>query len=104
MDGFEVDLVALRQVADGMSGAVSGFGAHRVRDGIPGADAIAHDELTEALGEFAERWERGIDVLRADGEQFGIRIADTADAYEQADQQAAGLFTAILRRLDGGPR
>lgn len=102
MDGFEVDLLALRRVANGMSGILSGFGAHRVRDGIPPADALAHDELAAALREFAERWERGIDVLRTDGEQFRVRITDTADAYEQADQQAAGLFAAILRRLDGG--
>ena len=102
MDGFEVDLFALHQVAHGMSDTVSGFVGHRVRDGIPAADALAHDGLAGALTEFAERWERGIDVLRADGEQFRTRIADTADAYEQADQQAAGLFAAILRRLDGG--
>jgi hypothetical protein len=101
VDGFEVDLSALRQVARGMSDTVSGFGGQRVRDGMPAAEALAHDGLAAALGDFAERWERGIDVLRADGEQFGTRIADTADAYEQADHQAAGLFAAILRRLDG---
>jgi hypothetical protein len=99
--GFEVDLFALRQVGRGMSDTVSGFGGHRVRDGMPSAEALAHDGLADALEEFAERWERGIEVLRADGEQFGTRIADTADAYEQADEQAAGLFAAILRRLDG---
>ncbi|MGQ0624477.1 MAG: WXG100 family type VII secretion target [Sporichthyaceae bacterium] len=103
MDGFEVDLDALRASVRGMAAIASEFRDHDVSDLMPGRDAVAHGGLVSALDEFGDRWSRGLNALQSDVREIGARLADTASGYEAADRESARLFAEIVRRFDDGP-
>lgn len=103
MDGFEVDLDALRAVVRAMAATASEFRDHDVSDLVPGGDAVVHEGLRSALDEFGDRWSRGLNALQSDVREIGARLAETATSYQAADQESARLFDEIARRMDDGP-
>ncbi len=103
VDGFEVDLETLVQVARGMSQTASRFQEQDVGDLLPSADAVAHSDLAGALREFGDRWTRGMKALRADVNEIGSRLGQAATAYASADRDAALMFDEIAARLDQVP-
>ncbi|MGQ0629429.1 MAG: hypothetical protein ACT4P1_00160 [Sporichthyaceae bacterium] len=99
MEGFEVDLEALRAVVRGMATAASEFKDEDVSVLVPGGDAVAHEGLSSALREFGDRWSRGLGALQADVREIGSRLAQAGAWYQEADQDSARRFDEIARRM-----
>ncbi|MGQ0626102.1 MAG: WXG100 family type VII secretion target [Sporichthyaceae bacterium] len=99
MEGFEVDLEALRAVVRGMARTASDFSHRDTGELMPPERAVAHAGVSSALDEFADRWSRGLDVLQEDVREIGGRLTETATTYQDADARSAAMFGEIGERL-----
>ena len=88
-DDLRVDTAALRRQGDRMI-----MSAGVVRHGHGGAladrrDAYGHRALTDAGGELAARWRRGLEVIADDIDGAGRGLVGVATTFEAADSDGA---------------
>lgn len=99
-DGFEVDLHALRQAADGIT-RVTDAVASRPLDALDAGSVLGHEHLATAVADFVERWQRGVADLGADGREAAATLTGAADAYERSDERGARTIDGVLRVPEG---
>lgn len=96
---FAVDPTLLATAASRIDQAVATAQADDIGDLMPSASAVASPELTAALAEFADRWDRGVTVLVRDTAEIAARLAAVAQTYAEFD--TAGRDTALASSLPG---
>lgn len=65
---------------------------------------IGHDGLTEAWGDFLQRWEYGVRGLVQEGDKFANKLHDAGIGYEHHDIGASEIFKRAAFDLAGDPR
>lgn len=82
---FEVDLEALVKVAQASADAVQSVKDHDVSDFVPNRGALGSSIVWDAVDEFQERWERGVNDMVEDIEEASGRIGTVAMNYVSFD-------------------
>jgi hypothetical protein len=93
---FRVDVDALRETATGVSGVLADVSEEKVTAIPCDNGAIGDDELAGALHSFLGRWQRGVDNLAGDAQEFAARLVQSATAYTEVDEQVRGQIGGIL--------
>ena len=96
-DGFRVDLGALKDAADGVSGTLDQVRTRKVSDIDCDKAAVGHGRLADTISDFCDRWSLGVDNLATDAQEIADRLTDCVKAYEELDQGARDRFDQILR-------
>ena len=100
---FEVDLQALATAAQGMADTVQLLKDKDVEDLVPTEGMLGSAVVWDAVAEFKDRWELGLNNLVGDVEEMAGRLGQVATNYAQFDvdgrDRATGL-AADLRGLD----
>lgn len=100
-DGFQVDLAALQQAAQGVNGVIDEVAAQSVGDIPHGADAIGHAGLASTFSDFLSRWTRGVDNLASDGREIAARLTANVNAYTEAEQDIRRHLIDVGGELEG---
>lgn len=98
---FEVDLESLVAAARGTVDTVQLFKDKDVEDLVPTEDDLGSDVVWDAVDEFQERWERGMNNLVEDIQEAGSRLAKIASNYAKFDQEGNKTLTAVAGDLAG---
>lgn len=93
-EGFQVDLEALSAARDRVGRLADELGRLPDRD-VPVAKSFGHTGLADAVEEFADREKRGQDQAAGETESIRRRLAETIDAYREADDTGARRFRGI---------
>jgi hypothetical protein len=100
-DGFQVNLTALLEAAEGVNGAIAAMASNKVSDiGAPQAN-YGNEKLAGTASDFCSRWETGVQNLTTDGCQFASRLALSAVAYAKAEKKNVSAISGIMRRSNG---
>jgi hypothetical protein len=94
-NGFSVDLGALGGAVDGINDTLDEVQAHDVKAINCGDSAYGHDRLAGIVADFCDRWDLGVQNLATDGQTIADRLNTAMQAYEEADQNLAQVFTGI---------
>lgn len=84
---FEVDLEALGKAAQGLAEAVQLFKDKDVEDLVPTEGDLGSSVVWDAVNEFKNRWEEGVNNLCQDVEEMAGRLGKIAMNYVESDQQ-----------------
>ena len=98
---FEVDLENLVAAAQGTVETISLFKDKDVEDLVPSKDDLGSDVVWDAVDEFKDRWERGMNNLVEDIEEAGSRLAKIASNYAKFDQEANAKLKGVAGDLGG---
>ena len=98
---FEVDLESLVAAAKGAVETVELFKDKDVEDLVPTEDDLGSDVVWDAVDEFKDRWERGMNNLVEDIEEAGSRLAKIASNYAKFDQEGHAKLTGVAGDLAG---
>ncbi len=96
---FEVDLPSLGQAAQGLSETVQLFRDQDVGDLVPSEDALGSSVVWDAVAEFKDRWERGMNNLVHDVEEMAGRLGKIALNYAELDQRGSDALGAAAGRV-----
>jgi len=99
--GFEVDLRALVEAAEGVSGTMADLQNNKV-SGIGGSTVDYGDgDLAGTVSDFCARWEIGVEHLANDAQQVANRLILSAAAYAKAEHAIIAHLTGILQSRAG---
>lgn len=84
---FEVDLASLVKAAQGMNDTLQLFKDKDVEDLVPSKDDLGNDTVWDAVAEFKDRWEEGMNNLCHDVEEMAGRIGKIAMNYAELDKE-----------------
>ena len=98
---FEVDLESLVAAAKGTVDTVELFKDKDVEDLVPEEGDLGSDVVWEAVDEFKDRWERGMNNLVEDIQEAGSRLAKIASTYAKFDQEGHDKLAAVAGDLRG---
>jgi uncharacterized protein YukE len=98
---FAVDLKALIDVATKASESVQAMKDNDVSDFVPSQGDVGSDVLWQAVDEFQDRWERGINDLVRDIEEVAGRLGKVAMTYADFDAAAKEHFTPVVAGMSG---
>jgi hypothetical protein len=101
-DGFRVDLGALDDASSGITDTLAKLQFKKVSDLDHKKEDMGHGGLADALGEFCDRWEIGVENLGKDAAQVSDRLNASVKAYRQVEGQLVGHLTGTLSRDSGG--
>lgn len=106
---FEVDLVGLAKAAQAAAEAVQMYKDKDVSDHVPSKGDLGNDTVWDAVDEFQDRWERGVNTLCEDISEVAGRLGGVARTYIDFDSESEAAFTAIapdlanLMQVEAGP-
>ncbi|SEB82039.1 hypothetical protein SAMN04489844_1128 [Nocardioides exalbidus] len=83
---YEVDLESMGKAAQGLSETVQLFKDKDVEDLVPTKGDVGHDTVWDALDEFKNRWEEGVNNLCQDVEEMSGRLGKIAMNYFDTDK------------------
>jgi hypothetical protein len=92
---FEVDLQSLVQAAQGTSEAIQLFKDKDVEDLVPSEDDLGDGDVWDAVDEFKDRWERGMNDLVGDVEEIAGRLGKVAMKYAEFDKDGNTTLTKV---------
>lgn len=92
---FEVDLQSLVQAAQGTSEAIQLFKDKDVEDLVPSEDDLGDGDVWDAVDEFKDRWERGMNDLVGDVEEIAGRLGKIAMKYAEFDRDGNTALTKV---------
>ena len=92
---FEVDLQALVGAAQGVAETVQLFKDKDVEDLVPSKDDVGHDAVWDAVDEFKNRWEEGVNNLCQDVEEMAGRLSKIAMNYFETDKAGYDALSAL---------
>lgn len=98
---FEVDLQALAQAAQGLAEACDLFRVDDVVDLVPTEADLGSDIVWSAVGEFKDRWERGMNNLVGDVQELSGRLGKVVMNYAELDQDGSTTFDGVTAELRG---
>ena len=105
---FEVDLESLAKAAQGAADTIQLFKDKDVEDLVPEEGDLGSDVVWDAVDEFKDRWERGMNNLVEDIQEAGSRLAKVAMNYGEFDKSGSDLFKSVadtargVHLMDGG--
>jgi hypothetical protein len=92
--GFHVDVSKVTEAARGIAGSV-GDQDHLALKKVPGGSGqYGDDDLHDALSDYCDRWSDGLDILIKDAKAISDSLSRVAQAYQAADQAAAGRLSS----------
>ncbi|MEV7397654.1 hypothetical protein [Aeromicrobium sp. NPDC092404] len=97
---FEVDLQALVKAAQGTAESVQLFKDKDVEDLVPTEGDVGVDEVWDALDEFKDRWERGMNNLVKDVEEVAGRLGKIAMNYAEFDKAGNETLNAVAKDVE----
>ena len=92
---FEVDLQSMGKAAQGLNDSVSLFKDKDVEDLVPSKDDVGHDAVWDAVDEFKNRWEEGVNNLCQDVEEMAGRLGKIAMNYFETDKAGYDALSAL---------
>lgn len=92
---FSVDVEALVNAARATADSVAFVKDHDVSDLVPDKAALGSSIVWDAVDEFQERWERGVNDMVGDVEEVSGRIGKVAMNYVEFDQQNGEALVAL---------
>ena len=99
--GFEVDLRALVEAAEGVNGTMADLQNNKVSD-IGGSTVDYGDgDLAGTVSDFCGRWEIGVEHLTNDAQQVANRLFLSAQAYAKAENTVIAHLKGILQSRTG---
>jgi hypothetical protein len=92
--GFHVDVAKVAEAAKGIAATIGDQHQFELRKlpGDPGQYGDAH--LHDALAEYCDRWNDGLDILIGDAKAISDSLFRVAQAYQASDQGAATRLTS----------
>ena len=93
---FEVDLTALSRAAQGLAESITLFRENDVEDLAPTRSAVGHDVVWDAVDEFKDRWERGMNNLVRDVEEMAGRLGKITMNYAEFDKEGHATTVAAV--------
>lgn len=99
--GFSVDLEALRGAADGVTDTLNAMATKKVKDIDPAGSAFGHGGLADAVGDFCDRWEIGVEHLCKDASEIVDRLTWSMQAYTHVDDTLGRTINGILSEPSG---
>lgn len=94
---FAVDMQALVEAAKGTADTIKLFKDKDVEDLVPTEDAIANDDLWDAVDEFKDDWEEGINNMVGDIQGASGALGKVAENYYKFDKNGCQAFKKIPR-------
>ncbi len=102
-DGFRVDLGALEEASQGVDETLGQLRRKKVSDIRGKAADYGNDHLAQAVGDFCDRWEVGVQHLTKDAEEIAARLSRSAQAYLKVENDLKGHLDGMLRRSGPDP-
>lgn len=96
---FEVDLQSLGKAAQGLAETVQLFKDKDVEDLVPSEEDLGSEVVWDAVDEFKNRWEEGVNNLCKDVEEMAGRIGKIAMNYYETDQGGYDALHAVATRF-----
>ena len=96
---FEVDLQSMGKAAQGLNDSISLFKDKDVEDLVPSKDDVGHDAVWEAVDEFKNRWEEGVNNLCQDVEEMAGRLGKIAMNYFETDKAGQDSLKALTSTI-----
>lgn len=96
---FEVDLQSMGQAAQGLNDTVKLFKDKDVEDLVPSKDDVGHDAVWDAVDEFKNRWEEGVNNLCHDVEEMAGRLGKIAMNYYETDKAGQDALKALTSTI-----
>jgi hypothetical protein len=96
---FSVDLQSLVTAAQGTAEAVQLMKEKDVEDFVPTEDACGSEVVWDAVAEFKDRWERGLNNMVKDVEELSGRLGRVAMTYVEFDRDGNQTLTAATPHL-----
>lgn len=92
--GFHVDVAKVTEAANGIAASIGDQHQFELRK-LPGhADQYGDGDLHDALAEYCNRWNDGLDILTNDAKAISDSLLRVAQAYQASDQGAATQLTS----------
>ena len=98
---YEVDLESMGQAAQGLSETVQLFKDKDVEDLVPGKGDVGSDVVWDALDEFKNRWEEGVNNLCQDVEEMSGRLGKIAMNSFETDTAGYDALSAVKGTIAG---
>jgi hypothetical protein len=92
---YEVDLESMGRAAQGLNETVQLFRDKDVEDLVPSRADVGHDVVRDALDEFTNRWEEGVNNLCQDVEEMAGRLGKIAMNYYETDKAGQEALSAL---------
>jgi hypothetical protein len=96
---FEVDLQSMGTAAQGLNDTVKLFKDKDVEDLVPSRDDVGHDAVWDAVDEFKNRWEEGVNNLCQDVEEMAGRLGKIAMNYYETDRAGQDALTGLTSTI-----
>ncbi len=96
---YEVDLQRLGKAAQGLSETVQLFKNKDVEDLVPSKSDLGSTVVWDAVDEFKNRWEEGVNNLCQDVEEMAGRLGKIAMNYYEADQDGYEALHAVAEKV-----
>ena len=84
----EVDIESLINGSKAATDIVKQKKDHDIKDYVPKENDVANDAVWDAIDEFQDRWERGINDMTDDIEEVAGRLGKVAMNYAEFDNKA----------------
>lgn len=103
MAGFRVNMGALDETANGVTGTIETFNKQPV--GIIRFEAswVPDQGLAGAVSDFLNGWQRGVQNLVSDVASIADRLVQSAALYHVADQSVSSDASAIFQGTGSDP-
>ena len=98
---FEVDLPALVEAAQGLNDALKLFKDKDVEDLVPTEDDLGNGTVWDAVAEFKDRWEEGMNKLCHDVEEMAGRVGKIAMNYAELDKEGRDAMAKVAATAAG---
>jgi hypothetical protein len=92
---FEVDLESIGKAAQGLAETVQLFKDKDVEDLVPTEDDLGSSVVWDAVDEFKNRWEEGVNNLCQDVEEMAGRLGKIAMNYYETDKAGFDALHAV---------
>jgi hypothetical protein len=96
---FEVDLESLGKAAQGLADTVQLFKDKDVEDLVPSEGDLGSSVVWDAVDEFKNRWEEGVNNLCKDVEEMSGRLGKIAMNYFESDQEGLEELQGVAGRI-----
>jgi hypothetical protein len=91
---YEADLQALADAAQGTADLIQAFKDKDVEDFVPSEGDLGNDDVWDAVDEFKNRWEEGVNNFVKDLEEMSGRLGKITMNYAETDQTGYDGFAA----------
>lgn len=98
---FEVDLPSLVEAAQGLNESLQLFRDKDVEDLVPSEDDLGSDVVWDAVAEFKDRWEEGMNNLCHDVEEMAGRLGKIAMNYAELDKEGQDAMSRVKATVAG---